>query len=85
MSLFQYFGLAMSQNQYLVHWGGDTHKTNDQTDMGMFKKNLCSFGRLVFGLVAVAHVAISVLRLDHVAKSVLGTLGGGHPQDQKPN
>ena len=83
MSLFQYFVLTMSQNQYLVHWG-DTHKTKYQTDIDISKKSLGSFGLLVFGLVAVAHVAISVLRLDHIAKSVLGTWGG-HPQDQNPN
>ena len=81
MSLFRYFALTISQNQYLVQWE-HTSKTNNQTDMDISKKSIGSFGLLVFGLVAVAHVAISVLRLDHVANSILGTLGGGDPQDQ---
>ena len=73
----------MSQIQYLVHWG-HTHKTKDQTDVDSLAKSLCSFGLLVFGLVAVTHVEHSVLRVDHVANPILGTFGT-HPQDQTPN
>ena len=70
----------MSQTPCLVH-REHTHKTKDHTDVVTFAKNLCCFGILVFGLVAVTHVANSVLRLCHAAMSVLGSVGT-HPQDK---